>query len=165
MLYLLSRQTWDLLAKHRLSDNADTVKHFSSTPQHALGEERHFALVGIGCHTNQGSLVIVSGQEFRSDPCISSIATSIMITSSNSSVNEEQDAQSISRCSTSHHGDVRAVPRANRTFLPARSPIPGATSSTGEWLVFVPSLPWRSSAPSASPGGNTYCAIPGCCAR
>ena len=38
------------------------------------------------CHTNQGSLVIVSGQEFRFDPCISSVTTSIMITSSNSSV-------------------------------------------------------------------------------
>ena len=34
----------------------------------------------------QGSLVIVSGQEFRSDPCISSVTLSIMITSSNSSV-------------------------------------------------------------------------------
>jgi hypothetical protein len=28
---------------------------------------------------------------------------------------EERDAQSISRCSSAHHGDVRAVPRANRT--------------------------------------------------
>ena len=34
----------------------------------------------------KGSLVIVSGQEFRSDPCISSVTLSIMITSSNSSV-------------------------------------------------------------------------------
>src|SRR5580692_10961126 len=33
-----------------------------------------------------GSLVIRSGQDTRSDPCISSVATSIMITSSNSSV-------------------------------------------------------------------------------
>src|SRR5580692_11785525 len=33
-----------------------------------------------------GSLVIRSGQDIRSDPCISSVATSIMITSSNSSV-------------------------------------------------------------------------------
>jgi hypothetical protein len=37
-------------------------------------------------HT-KGSLVIVSGQAFRSDPCISSITTSIMITSSISPVN------------------------------------------------------------------------------
>jgi hypothetical protein len=33
------------LAKHRLSNNVGSVKHFSSTLQHALGEERHFALV------------------------------------------------------------------------------------------------------------------------
>ena len=29
---------------------------------------------------------------------------------------EERDAQSITRCSTAHHRDFRAVPRANRTF-------------------------------------------------
>ena len=28
---------------------------------------------------------------------------------------EQQNAQSITRCSTAHHGDVRAVLRANRT--------------------------------------------------
>ena len=28
---------------------------------------------------------------------------------------EERDAQSITRCSTAHHRDFRAVPRANRT--------------------------------------------------
>jgi len=33
------------LSKNRLSDNADTVKHFWSALRHALGEERHFALV------------------------------------------------------------------------------------------------------------------------
>ena len=33
------------LAKNRLSDNVGGVKQFSSTPQHALVEERHFALV------------------------------------------------------------------------------------------------------------------------
>jgi hypothetical protein len=44
----------------------------------------------------------------------------------------ERDTQSISRCSTSHHGDFRAVPCANRIFSTARNPIPGATSSTSE---------------------------------
>jgi hypothetical protein len=34
-----------LLAKNRLSDNVGGVKQFSSTLQHALVEERHFALV------------------------------------------------------------------------------------------------------------------------
>jgi hypothetical protein len=28
-----------------ISNNVGSVKHFSSTLQHALGEERHFALV------------------------------------------------------------------------------------------------------------------------
>src|ERR1700686_4732236 len=38
------------------------------------------------CPTNQGSLVIDSGQETRSDPSISSVTLSIMITTSNSPV-------------------------------------------------------------------------------
>jgi hypothetical protein len=42
---------------------------------------------------------------------------------------EERAAQSITRCSSSHHRDVRADPRANRTFLTARNPIPCATMS------------------------------------
>ncbi|MGA8220042.1 MAG: hypothetical protein WB780_00195, partial [Candidatus Acidiferrales bacterium] len=33
------------LLLNRLSNNVGGVKHFSSTLQHALGEERHFALV------------------------------------------------------------------------------------------------------------------------
>jgi hypothetical protein len=33
------------LLKHRLSDNVGGVKQFSSTLQHALVEERYFALV------------------------------------------------------------------------------------------------------------------------
>src|ERR1700691_609344 len=41
-----------------------------------------------------------------------------MITSSNS-LCRERDAQSSSRCSTSHHVRLRAVPRTNRTSLTA----------------------------------------------
>ncbi len=74
---------------------------------------------------------------------------------------EERDSQSITRCSTTHHRDVRVVPRANRTFSTARSPIPCATSSTCERPASVPWRPWRSSALAAWPGGNTCCAIPG----
>jgi hypothetical protein len=33
------------VAKYRVSDNVGGVKQFSSTLQHALVEERHFALV------------------------------------------------------------------------------------------------------------------------
>jgi hypothetical protein len=35
---------------------------------------------------------------------------------------EERDALSITRCSTAHHGDVRAFPRAHRTFSTAHNP-------------------------------------------
>jgi hypothetical protein len=75
----------------------------------------------------------------------------------------ERDAQSITRCSTAHHRDFRAVPRANRTFSPARNPIPCATSRTSGPLTCGPWRPWQSSARVASPGGNTYCATLGCC--
>src|ERR1022692_3292872 len=73
----------------------------------------------------------------------------------------ERDAQSLRRCFTAHHGDFRALPRTNRTSSSARSPIPCATSSTCAPPVSGPSPPWRSSVLAASPGGNTYCAIPG----
>src|SRR5450631_4260060 len=73
---------------------------------------------------------------------------------------EEQDTQSIARCFTSHHRDVRAFPRANRTFSTARNPIPCASSNRGEPPAFAPWRPWRSSVLAATPGGNTYSAIP-----
>src|ERR1700675_4499751 len=75
----------------------------------------------------------------------------------------ERDTQSITRCSTAHHGDFQVVPRANQTCLTARNPIPSASSNTSEPRVCGPSRPWRSFAPVASPGGNTYCAILGGC--
>src|SRR5713226_3306414 len=62
------------------------VKHFSSTRQHALREERHFALVDDLAFPTLGSLVIVFRSGTQSDPCISSVTTSIMITTSNSPV-------------------------------------------------------------------------------
>src|SRR4030095_12653948 len=86
--------------------------------------ERHFALaenVAYHCQTNPGSLVSVSGQKSRSDPCISSIATAIMITTSNSSFKRSGMPQSISRCSLAHHGDFRAVPRVSLGLRPAKS--------------------------------------------
>src|ERR1700675_2581115 len=72
----------------------------------------------------------------------------------------ERDTQSITRCFVAHHGDVRAFPRANRTFSAARNPIPCASSSTSELRVFVPLQLWRSSVLAAAPGGSTYSAIP-----
>jgi hypothetical protein len=67
---------------------------------------------------------------------------------------EDRDAQSISRCSTAHQRDVRAVPRANRTCSTADSPIPGASSSTDEPLVVGPSLPWWFSVRGPSSNGR-----------
>src|SRR5215469_15080088 len=101
----------------------------------------------------------------RSDPCISSVTTAIMITTSNSSLSkEEQDAQSITRCSNEHHRLFRAVLRTNRTSSIARSPIPCATSSTGERPAYEPWQLWRSFVLAALPGGDTCCAILADCA-
>src|SRR6202521_3191931 len=72
----------------------------------------------------------------------------------------ERDTHSIARCFTSHHRDVRAFPRTNRTFSTARNPIPCVASSTNVLPVFAPSRPWRFSVLVAALGGNTYSAIP-----
>src|ERR1700730_3585896 len=64
------------------------------------------------------------------------------------------------RCWTSHHSDFQVVPRANRTFSPARNPIPCASSSKGEAPVFAPWPPWRFSVRAAWSGGHTYSALP-----
>src|SRR5580692_2711611 len=77
---------------------------------------------------------------------------------------EEQDTQSITRCSTAHHRDFRVVPRANRTFSTARNPIPCASSSTAEPPACGPSRPWRFFSLSASSGGDTCCATRAHCA-
>jgi len=104
------------LAQNRLSDNAGCVKYFFPTRLHPLGEERHFALVdGFAlCSTNQGSLVI----SFKSDISIRPMHLFGRMRDHDYYFEllfaEERNAQSITRCSTAHHGDVRAVPRANR---------------------------------------------------
>ena len=119
------------LVKNRLSDNAGGVKHILSIPLRALGEERHFALIEMAVPTI-GSLVIVC-QVRTFGPAHASLRsrTAIMISTSNSSyLQEERDAQSIARCSTAHHGDFRAVPRANRTSSAARNPTACASSRT-----------------------------------
>src|SRR5882762_7350525 len=76
----------------------------------------------------------------------------------------ERDTHSITRCCASHHRDVRAFPRANRTLSTARNPIPCVASSTNEPPVSAPWRLWRSSVLVASSDGNTYSAIPGGCA-
>jgi len=61
------------------------------------------------------SLVINIQVWTRSDPCISSVSNCDHDYYFELLREEERDAQSITRCSTAHHGDFRAVPRTNRT--------------------------------------------------
>src|SRR5579864_5244331 len=68
-----------------ISNNVGGVKMFSGTLRHPLRAERHFALVEI-CQANLGLASNRCGSGTQSDPTISSIATSIMITTSNSPV-------------------------------------------------------------------------------
>src|SRR5271157_5027636 len=75
-----------LLAKYRISNNVGGVKHFWGALARALRRARHFALVEDFAMPTQGSLVIVFRSKTRSDPCISSVTPSIMITTSNSPV-------------------------------------------------------------------------------
>ena len=49
-----------------------------------------------------------------------------MITLSSSPVQRERDTQSLRRRLTAHHGDFRALPRANRPLQTDRNPFPGA---------------------------------------
>src|SRR5580704_7432583 len=135
------------------------VKHFLSVLLRALRRARHFALVEGPVIPTKGSLVIVSGlnsvrpmhlfgHTFDHDYYIELPRKG------------ERDAQSITRCFTSHQRDFRAVPRANRTSSTARNPIPCASSSKGEPPVCAPGPPWRFSVRAASSGGHTGCAIP-----
>src|SRR5437588_11056067 len=99
---------------HSLSDNVAGVKHFSRTPQRALGEERHFALVDGFAFSNPGSLVISQVGNSVRPMHLFGRERPIMITTSNSSVKRSGTPNQYARCSTAHHGDFRAVPRANR---------------------------------------------------
>jgi len=133
------------------------VKHFSSTQLHALKEERHFALVEGVAFPTVGSLVIVFRPGTRSDPCISSVCNCDHDYYFELLVIEERNAQSITRCWTAHHRDVRAVPRANRTCTTVDSPTPDASSSKDAPPACGPSRPWRFSVLAASSGGDTCC--------
>jgi hypothetical protein len=145
------------LTQHRVSDNVGGAKQFLSTLLHALEEERRFAL-GENCHSNQRLARNPLRSGTRSDPCISSISNCDHDYYFELLVLEERDAQSIARCSTAHHRDVRVVPRANRTCSTADSHIPGASSSTDEPPACGPLLPWQFFVLAASSGGNTCCA-------
>src|ERR1700674_1641080 len=115
-------------------------------------------------HPTQGSLAIRFRSGTQSDPCISSVTTSDHDYYFELLREEERDTHSIARCSTSHHRLFRAFPRANRTLLTFRNPIPCASSSTSAPPASSPWRPWRFSFPAASSGGRGGCAIPGGCA-
>src|SRR5438309_11388856 len=69
--------------KIAISNNVGSVKYVIGTQLPALGDERHFALVeGFAFQPKARSQSLRSGTQ--SDPTISSITTSIMITTSNS---------------------------------------------------------------------------------
>ena len=79
-----------------------------------------------------------SGQHSRSDPCVSSVTTAIMITTSDSSWRRSGMLNQLLDVLRAHHRDVRAVPRTNRTSSPAHNPTACATSSTNERLICAP---------------------------
>jgi len=150
------------MSLNRLSNSVGGVKQISGTLILALSGALFRSSLRTADPT-QGSLVNpFQVRNAWSDPCISSVTTSIMITTSNSP-RGEREAQSIARCSTPHPGDFRALPRANQTAEAGRSPSPCATSSTSERPTGGPWRPWRSSVPAASPNGKTGCAIPDRC--
>jgi hypothetical protein len=61
------------------------VSRLFEAQQSVHAEERAISLFWNKSHTNQGSLVIGFRSGTQADPCISSVATAIMITTSNSS--------------------------------------------------------------------------------
>src|SRR5215510_8407884 len=63
-----------------------------------------------------------------------------MITTSDSSVRRSGMLNQLLGVLIAHHGDVRAVPRSNRTSSTAHNPTACATSSTNERLICAP---WR----------------------
>jgi len=141
--------------QNRVSNNVGGVKDFLSTQQHALEEGRHFARVE-DVPIQPSSLAIGLQSGIQSGPCVSSIAVSTMIPRSNSSLRRSGTPQSIARCFTAHYGHVRAVPRADRSFSSACSPLPCASSSSAEWLACGSSRPSQSSARVASPEGPSH---------
>src|SRR5580693_3714811 len=110
-----------------------------------------------------GSLVIRSGQDIRSDPCISSVATSIMITSSNSSVKRSGLPNQL--LGVGLHITACSELARVRTELFHLLVIPPLAPHPIQSNRQTPRHrhPWRSSFLAAWPGGNTCYAIPGRC--
>src|SRR5207237_6891588 len=75
-----------------------------------------FRASGWSASSNPGSLVIVSGQELGPTHASHRSLTAIMITTSNSSMKEERDAQSITRFFNEQYCDFLAIQLADRNF-------------------------------------------------
>src|SRR5580704_11061233 len=72
--------------RNRVSDNVGSCQALLSALLHALKEERRFALLDGVAFSNRRLARNRFQVRTQSDPCISSVATAIMITTSNSSV-------------------------------------------------------------------------------
>jgi hypothetical protein len=138
----------DKRCKPDISNNVGPVKSFLSAPLRSL--RRVVFVVSFDLYASTTTARSQSFGRLQSDPYISSINTSTMITSSNS-LCRERDAPSSARRSTSHHVRLRAVPRTNRTLTTANTHSHSSTSNTNEPPDGVPSLPWQCSGADASP--------------
>jgi len=110
--YCEKSQSW--LAINRISNNAGAVNPFF--PHFCMHSEKSAISLSLKVLLSQpkGSLAIRFRSGPRSDPCISSILNCDHDYYFELLREEEWNAQAISRCSTAHHGDFRAVPRTNR---------------------------------------------------
>src|SRR6266576_390438 len=90
--------------------------------------------------SNQGSLVIVSGQDFRSDPCISSVCNCDHDYYFELLGEEERDTQSISRC-LMHTIAMSGLSRVRTELVP---------------LLVIPPLPPHPVQTNRQPAGHRY---------
>ena len=151
------------MAKNRVSDNVGGVKHFLSARLHALREERHFALVDGVAFPSVGSLVIVFRSGTQSGPCTSSVATAIMITTSDSSLKRSGTPNQLAG-DRLHTMAISGLSRVRTELFPLLV-IPSLTHhpvQTNRLLAGHRDL-WRFSVLAASSGEDTCCAIPARC--
>jgi hypothetical protein len=85
-----------MCSHYTISNNVGSVKSVLCTPLRALEEERHFALAEKSANLFTKARLVICAGRTRSDPTISSITASTMITTSNSLRWKGADAQSLS---------------------------------------------------------------------
>src|SRR5580692_7721409 len=120
------------------------VKHFLSALLHALKEERHFALLDGVAFPNRRLARNRFQARTQSDPCISSVATAIMITTSNSSLSRSRTPNQLLGV-LQHTIAISGLSRVRTELfhllvIPSLAPHPiQTTRASGPWR------PWRSS--------------------